>query len=136
MAQLDALPYRMYLLCYDLDRRRLFDRTRAAFLTRAAVLTELALRAPDDAATAQRHFALVVRGTAPAASVSDADAALVALAAGGRARTVLTRRDRLGHADRIGELSGRLALVAPGLADAVRALDRTIVAAQAGTGGS
>jgi hypothetical protein len=215
MAQLDALPYRMYLLAYDLDRRRLFDRTRTAFLTRAAAVTELALRGsltadshpaaaagatgdpvldqvlaeagerdggwkallrrnyrptldaverqleaagvitvrrrrvlgllsrretglPDPAAVAaaQRHFAQVVQGSEPAVSISDADAALVALAAGGRARTVLSRRDRQGHAARVEELAGRLAAIAPGLADAVRGLERTIVAAQGGMGGS
>jgi hypothetical protein len=44
MTQLGALPYQVYLLAYDLDKHRLFDRTRTAFLTRAAVLIELALR--------------------------------------------------------------------------------------------
>ena len=54
MAQMDALPYQVYLLSYDLGTNRLFDRTRTAFLTRAAVLIELRIRGQLSAANQPR----------------------------------------------------------------------------------
>lgn len=39
-----SFPQRTYLMAYDLDGSKLYDRTRAAFLVHAAALTELILR--------------------------------------------------------------------------------------------
>jgi Golgi phosphoprotein 3 (GPP34) len=213
MAQLDALPYQVYLLAYDLDKHRLFDRTKTAFLTRAAVLIELALRGqlsvasqplvtrPDPtgdpvldralaevqqhvrtwkalfrrdyrqtldlveqqlesagvielrrrrllglvprhtihmretaaAAQVQDRVATILLGGEPAAEVSDADAALVVLASVGHVRTVISRRDRHSHARRVDALTVRLGAIAPGLAEAVRDLEMTMIAAQGGS---
>jgi len=44
MTSPQALPYRAYLMAYDLDGNRLYDRTRTAFIVHAAALTELAVR--------------------------------------------------------------------------------------------
>lgn len=212
MTQLDALPYRIYLLAYDTGRARLFDRTRTAFLARAAVLTELALRGkltaanhpevtgpdltgdpvldgmlaeisqhdlswrslirrhyrltlaaveqqlqaagviairrhrtlgllprraidlrdPAAAARVRDEFTSVLDGTVPAADVNAADAALVALAASGRVRTVLSRPQARRHADRISALTSRLSALSPGLEGAVRRIEMMVVSAQGG----
>jgi hypothetical protein len=215
MTQLGALPYQVYLLAYDLDKHRLFDRTRTAFLTRAAVLIELALRGklpiasqplvarPDPTgdpvldralADAQQHVrtwkalfrrdyrqtlglveqqlesagvielrrrllglvprhtigmrdtaaaaqvqdrvASILMGGEPVAGVSDADAALVVLASIGHVRTVISRRDRHSRARRVDALTARLGAIAPGLAEAIRGLEMTMIAARGGMGGS
>jgi hypothetical protein len=216
MTQLGALPYQVYLLAYDLDKHRLFDRTRTAFLTRAAVLIELALRGklsvasqplvtrPDPtgdpvldralaeaqqdvrtwkalfrrdyrqtlglverqlesagvielrrrrllglvprhtidmretaaAAAVQDHVASILLGGEPVAEVSDADAVLVVLASVGHVRTVISRRDRRSRARRVDVLTVRLGAIAPGLAEAVRGLEMTMIAARGGMGGS
>jgi Golgi phosphoprotein 3 (GPP34) len=215
----ESLPGRVYLLAYDLDRRRLFDRTRTAFLTRAAVLIELAWRGqldadghpaatgpdatgagatgdlvldraltqlrphrrswkgllrrdyrptldlverqlesaavirrsrhralglvpryaielPDDApvAEAQAHFTSILRDGPAVDEVSDTDAALVALAAAGRVRTVISPADQRHYRDRITAMTDRLGTTSPSLASAVRGLEMTIIAARGGSG--
>ncbi|MGW5861255.1 GOLPH3/VPS74 family protein [Streptomyces sp. NPDC055239] len=64
------------------------------------------------------------------------DAALLALAAAGDIRTVLSRQDRRTHRDRIDACTQSLAALAPGLAKAVHDLPMTMIAAQGGMGGS
>jgi uncharacterized glyoxalase superfamily protein PhnB len=122
----------VYLLAQDLDWRQLSDRTRTAFLTRAAVLIEL----PDDApaAKAQAHFTSILRDGPAVDEVSSTDAALVALAAAGRVRTVISPAGRRRYGDRISAMTDRLGTTAPGLARAVRGIEMTIVAARDGTG--
>ncbi|MFG2958382.1 hypothetical protein ACGF5O_32265 [Streptomyces sp. NPDC048291] len=65
-----------------------------------------------------------------------ADAVLLALAAAGRVRTVVSRQDQKTLRARIDACTGRLGTLAPGLEHAVRALPTTMIAAQGGMGGS
>ncbi|MGW1880494.1 GOLPH3/VPS74 family protein [Streptomyces sp. NPDC001975] len=81
------------------------------------------------------HVSAVLHGTGPAADVTVADAALVALCAAGGVPSVVTRRDIRVHRARVDALTGRLGSLAPGLEKAVRGLRTTMVAAQGGMGG-
>ncbi|MEV0976335.1 GPP34 family phosphoprotein [Streptomyces sp. NPDC049915] len=65
-----------------------------------------------------------------------ADAALVALAAAGGVRSVVSRQDQKALRTRIDTCTGSLAALAPGLEKAVRALPTTMIAAQGGMGGN
>ncbi|MDG9715938.1 GPP34 family phosphoprotein [Streptomyces sp. DH24] len=67
-----------------------------------------------DVAALRDHARDVLDGPLPAADVSEADAALVALAASAEPRTLVPDRDRARHAGRVQELTGRAA-AAPGL---------------------
>ncbi|MFJ7150143.1 GPP34 family phosphoprotein [Streptomyces sp. NPDC100445] len=78
----------------------------------------------------------LLHGTRAAELIAPADATLVALAAAGGVRPVLSRSDARAHKDRVAELTGRLTAVAPGLGKAVGGLGMTLVAAQGGMGGS
>jgi hypothetical protein len=86
------------------------------------------------AAEAQAPFATILRDGAAVDEVSRTDAALVALAAAGRVRTVITHADRRRYGDRITALTDRLGTTSPGLASAVRGIEMTIVAARGGSG--
>lgn len=65
-----------------------------------------------------------------------ADAALLALAAAGGVRSVVSRQDQKAFRARIDACTGCLAALAPGLERAVRTLPMTMIAAQGGLGGS
>jgi len=65
-----------------------------------------------------------------------ADAALLALAAAGGIRSVVSRQDHRAFQARIDACTGSVAALAPGLEKAVRALPMTMIAAQGGMGGS
>jgi hypothetical protein len=123
-----SLPARVYLLAYDLDRR---TRRRALGL-----VPRYAIELLDDApaAEAQAHFARVLRDGPAVDDVTSPDAALVALAAAGRVRTVISQADRRRYGDRIAAMTDRLGTTAPGRASAVRGIEMTIVAARGGTG--
>ncbi|AYN42601.1 GPP34 family phosphoprotein [Streptomyces dangxiongensis] len=77
----------------------------------------------------------LLHGTGATARIAPADAALVALAAAGGIRSVVSRSDARVRKDRIEELTGRLGAVAPGLGKAVGGLGMTLVAARGGMGG-
>ncbi|GDY48917.1 hypothetical protein SANT12839_097990 [Streptomyces antimycoticus] len=66
--------------------------------------------------------------------IPPADAALLALAAAGGIRSVLSRQDHKTLRTRIDACTGRLDALAPGLGKAVRALPMTMIAAQGGMG--
>lgn len=76
-----------------------------------------------------------LHGDAPVHRIPVADAALLALAAAGRVRSVVSRHDRRAFRARIDACTGRLAALAPGLEKAVRALPTTMIAARGGMGG-
>ena len=78
----------------------------------------------------------VLHGDAPVHEVPVADAALAALAAAGKDRSVLSRQDARELRARIDACTGRLGDLAPGLEKAVRGLSMTMIAAQGGMGGS
>lgn len=82
------------------------------------------------------RVSLALHGDTPVREIPVADAALLALAAAGGVRTVLSRHDRKTCRERIDACTQRLAALAPGLEKAVRALPMTMVAAQGGMGGS
>lgn len=78
-----------------------------------------------------------LHGDGPAREVPVTDAALLALAAAGRIRSVVSRQDQKTYRARIDACTGRLAaLGGPGLEKTVRALPTTMIAAQGGMGGS
>ncbi|GAA2747149.1 hypothetical protein GCM10010440_41820 [Kitasatospora cinereorecta] len=95
----------------------------------------VAMDDPREALDLQVRIAELVRGHAPVAAASFADATLAALAAHGHLRLVLSRQDRKAHAERITALTDRLADHAPGLARAVAGLNLTMIAGQGGMGG-
>ncbi|KOV71855.1 membrane protein [Streptomyces sp. NRRL WC-3723] len=91
-------------------------------------------RAVPDALRAR--VSAVLHGDGPVRDVPAADAALLALAAAGRVRSVVSRQDQNVFRARIDTCTGSLATLAPGLEKAVRALPTTMIAAQGGMGGS
>ncbi|MEU3465493.1 GPP34 family phosphoprotein [Streptomyces sp. NPDC006733] len=99
--------------------------TRRVTVNDPAVLT--ALRARVSAA---------LHGRGPVGALPVADAALLALAAAGGLRSVVSRRDLTTFRARIDACTGQLATVAPGLEKAVRTLPTTMIAAHGGMGGS
>lgn len=104
---------------------------RTRFGTRRLTVTD---RAETAALRARVHAAL--HGSGPVRDVPAADAALLALAAAGGVRQVVSRRDRKTFRSRIDACTRGLAALAPGLEKAVRALPTTMIAAQGGMGGS
>lgn len=77
-----------------------------------------------------------LHGDSPVREVPAADAVLLALAAAGGVRSVVSRQDQKTFRARIDACTGSLAALAPGLEKAVRALPMTMIAAQGGMGGS
>ncbi|MFV8182094.1 MULTISPECIES: GPP34 family phosphoprotein [unclassified Streptomyces] len=76
-----------------------------------------------------------LHGNGPVHEIPTADAALLALAAAGGLRSVVSRQDQKTHRARIDACTRTLAVLAPGLEKAVRALPTTVIAAQGGMGG-
>ncbi|MCQ9129732.1 GOLPH3/VPS74 family protein [Streptomyces hilarionis] len=104
---------------------------RTRFGTRRLTVTDPAVPA---ALRARVHAAL--HGTGPVDGVPAADAALLALAAAGGVRRVVSRRDDKAFRARIDACTRGLAVLAPGLEKTVRTLPTTMIAAQGGMGGS
>ncbi|MER6788985.1 GPP34 family phosphoprotein [Streptomyces sp. NPDC000658] len=104
---------------------------RTRFGTRRLTVTDPAVPA---ALRARVHAAL--HGTGPVGEVPAADAALLALSAAGGVRRVVSRQDQKTFRARIDACTRGLAVLAPGLENAVRALPTTMIAAQGGMGGS
>jgi hypothetical protein len=95
------------------------------------------LSVTDPAVTAalRARVSAALHGNGPVDELPAADAALLALAATGGVRAIVSRRDRKAFRSRIDACAGTLAALAPGLEQAVRALPTTMIAAQGGMGG-
>lgn len=104
---------------------------RTRFGTRRLTVTNPTV---PDAPRARVSAAL--HGNGPVREIPAADAALLALAAAGGIRSVVSRQDQKAFRARIDACTGRLAALAPGLEKAVRTLPMTMIAAQGGMGGS
>jgi len=96
----------------------------------------LSVTDPAVTAAVRARVSAALHGDGPVRDLPAADAALLALAAAGGVRTVVSRRDRKAFRSRIDTCTGSLAALAPGLEQAVRALPTTIIAAQGGMGGN
>ncbi|MFE3033320.1 GPP34 family phosphoprotein [Streptomyces canus] len=96
---------------------------------RVTVSDPAALRAVHDRVSAVLH------GDTPVHEFPAADTALSALAAAGRVRSVLSRREARVLRERVDACTSRLGALAPGLEKAVRGLNTTMIAAQGGMGG-
>ncbi|MFE1838317.1 GOLPH3/VPS74 family protein [Streptomyces sviceus] len=92
---------------------------------------------PDPAALRSVHdrVSAVLHGDAPVHEIPAADTALAALAAAGKIRSVLSRREARVLRERVDACTSRLGALAPGLEKAVRGLNTTMIAAQGGMGG-
>jgi len=77
----------------------------------------------------------ILHGARPAGEIDTADAAVVALAAGGRVPSVVSRKESREYKDRIEALTERVGAIAPGLKKAFQGIRTTMVAAQGGIGG-
>ncbi|HEY1674850.1 MAG TPA: GPP34 family phosphoprotein [Streptosporangiaceae bacterium] len=121
------------LVEHQLESAGVIRRTRHRAL---GLVPRYAIELLDDrpAAEAQAHFTTILRDGPTVDEVSRTDAALVALAAAGRVRTVISHADRRRYGDRITALTDRLGTTSPGLASAVRGIEMTIVAARGGSG--
>ncbi|MFI6404784.1 GPP34 family phosphoprotein [Streptomyces sp. NPDC050548] len=135
------------------DWKRLVRRHRRRTLTEvedrlvaAGVLTVRAPRTPfgrrratvTDRATpaaVRVRVSEALHGDVPVTELPVADAALLALAAAGGIRPVVSRRDRKTYRARIDACTDSLAALAPGLDKAVRTLPTTMIAGQGGMGG-
>ncbi|MFE5138391.1 GPP34 family phosphoprotein [Streptomyces fagopyri] len=104
---------------------------RTRFGSRRLTVTD---RAVPDALRARVSAAL--HGEGAVREIPAADAALLALAAAGGVRSVVSRQDQKTFRTRIDACTERLGALAPGLETAVRALPTTMIAAQGGMGGS
>lgn len=104
---------------------------RTRFGTRRLTMTD---RAVPTALRARVSAAL--HGSGSVREIPAADAALLALAAAGGIRSVVSRHDERAFRARIDACTGRLASLAPGLEKAVRTLPMTMIAAHGGAGGS
>ncbi|MFE7030048.1 GPP34 family phosphoprotein [Streptomyces sp. NPDC057621] len=104
---------------------------RTPFGTRRLTVTDRAVPA-----ALRTRVSAVLHADGPVREVPVADAALLALAAAGGIRSVVTRQDQKTFRARIDACTGCLAALAPGLEKAVRALPTTMIAAQGGMGGS
>ncbi|WP_020129766.1 GOLPH3/VPS74 family protein [Streptomyces sp. 303MFCol5.2] len=93
---------------------------------------------PDPAVPAALHarVSAALHRNGPVTEIPAADAALLALAAAGGIRSVVSRQDQKTFRARIDACTGHLGALAPGLEKAVRALPTTMIAAQGGMGGS
>ncbi len=104
---------------------------RTPFGTRRLTVTDPALPA-----ALRARVLTALHGDGPVRDLPVADAALLALAAAGGIRSVVSRRDHTTFRARIDACTGALAALAPGLEKAVRTLPMTMIAAQGGMGGS
>ncbi|MEV0480260.1 GPP34 family phosphoprotein [Streptomyces sp. NPDC050508] len=104
---------------------------RTPFGTRRLTVTDRAVPAVLRARVSE-----ALHGNRPVRELPAADAALLALAAAGGIRSVVSRRDHKTFRARIDACTGSLAALAPGLEKAVRTLPMTMIAAQGGMGGS
>ncbi|WOX13176.1 GOLPH3/VPS74 family protein [Streptomyces sp. N50] len=127
------------------DRRRTLTEVEdllaaAGLLTVRAPRTPFGTRrstVPDHAVSAalRARVSTALYGDGPVTEIPAADAALLALAAAGGVRSVVSRRDQKTFRARVDACTGRLGALAPGLEKAVRALPTTMIAAQGGMGG-
>ncbi len=104
---------------------------RAPFATRRLTVGD-----PAVPAAVRARVSAALHGDGPVAGIPAADAALLALAAAGGIRSVVSRRDHRVLRARIDACTRSLAVLAPGLEKAVRTLPTTMIAAQGGMGGS
>lgn len=104
---------------------------RTRFGTRRLTVTDRAV-----SAALRARVSSALHGGGPVREIPAADAVLLALAAAGGVRSVVSRRDHRTFRARIDTCTGCLAALAPGLEKAVRALPMTMIAAQGGMGGS
>lgn len=104
---------------------------RTPFGTRRSTVTD-----PAVPAVLRARVSTALQGDGPVREIPAADAALLALAAAGGIRSVVSRQDHRAFQARIDACTGSLAALAPGLEKAVRALPMTMIAAQGGMGGS
>ncbi|WP_330460192.1 GPP34 family phosphoprotein [Streptomyces sp. NBC_00820] len=104
---------------------------RTLFGTRRLTVTDRAVPA-----ALRARVSAALHGDGPVREIPAADAALLALAAAGGIRSIVSRQDQKTFRARIDACTGRLAALAPGLESAVRALPTTVIAAQGGMGGS
>ena len=103
---------------------------RTRFGTRRLTVTDRAVPA-----ALRARVSTALHGDGPVREIPAADAVLLALAAAGAVRPVVSRQDQKTFRARIDACTGRLADLAPGLEKAVRALPTTMIAAQGGMGG-
>ncbi|ANP53324.1 hypothetical protein J2Z21_008597 [Streptomyces griseochromogenes] len=104
---------------------------RTRFGTRRLTMTDHALPA-----ALRARVSTALYGDTPVQEIPACDAALLALAAAGGIRSVVSRQGQKTFRARIDACTERLAALAPGLENAVRALSTTMIAAQGGMGGS
>ncbi|MBW8736866.1 MAG: GPP34 family phosphoprotein [Streptomyces turgidiscabies] len=103
---------------------------RTRFGTRRLTVTDRAV----PAALRTRVFT-ALHGDGPVREIPVPDAVLLALAAAGAVRPVVSRQDQKTFRARIDACTDRIADLAPGLEKAVRALPMTMIAAKGGMGG-
>ncbi|MFF4256719.1 GPP34 family phosphoprotein [Streptomyces sp. NPDC001663] len=104
---------------------------RSRFGTRRSTMTDRAVPAVLRARVSE-----ALQGDGPVWEIPAADAALLALAAAGGIRSVVSRQDRKTFRARIDACTGSFGALAPGLEKEVRALPTTMIAAQGGMGGT
>ncbi|MFF9113537.1 GPP34 family phosphoprotein [Streptomyces sp. NPDC014805] len=95
----------------------------------------LSVTEPAVTAALYARVSAALHGNGPVNELPAADAALLALAAAGGIRAVVSRRHRKAFRSRIDACTGTLGALGPGLEQAVRALPTTMIAAQGGMGG-
>lgn len=103
---------------------------RTRFGTRRLTVTDRAVPA-----ALRTRVSTALHGEGPVRDIPVADAVLLALAAAGAVRPIVSRQDQKTFRARIDACTGRLTDLAPGLEKAVRALPMTMIAAQGGMGG-
>lgn len=103
---------------------------RTPFGTRRLAVTDRAVTA-----VVRARVSAALCGDGPVRDIPAADAALLALAAAGGIRSVVSRQDGRTYRARIDACTRSLAALAPGLEKAVRTLPMTMVAARGGMGG-
>ncbi|MFI6657535.1 GPP34 family phosphoprotein [Streptomyces sp. NPDC050523] len=104
---------------------------RTPFGTRRLTVTD-----QEVPAALHARVSAALRGDDAVRDLPAADTALLALAAAGGVRSVVSRQDQKTYRARIDACTGTLAVLAPGLEKAVRHLPTTMIAAQGGMGGS
>ncbi|MFE2971915.1 GPP34 family phosphoprotein [Streptomyces sp. NPDC059340] len=104
---------------------------RTRFGTRRLTVSD-----PAVPAALRARVSAALHGDGPVTEIPAADAALLALAAAGRIRSAVSRKDHKTFRARIDACTGCLGALAPGLEKAVRTLPTTMIAAQGGMGGS
>ncbi|MDX3232415.1 GPP34 family phosphoprotein [Streptomyces sp. ME19-01-6] len=141
-----SLAAKLYLLAWDPRTGLPADPDHLPYLVRAGALTELtqcgmladedgvALPVADaDAVAGMREDAVrLLRGGQGVSEVSAGDAALVALAAAGELRTVVTAADARAHKTRIAELARRSGQVGPALEKAIGQVRSAVAVAVTG----